>query len=803
MKLREGRSLIWDLETDGLLRELTRIHILVIKDADTGQRWVFHKNKHEDNILDGIAMLNEAGVLIGHNIVSFDMPALWKVYGDAFAPTGTIRDTYVQAQMLFADEKERDYRRYQRGTLDGKYIGTHELGAWGQRLGFPKGDYADVKKAELLEQFPELAGGETKEEKATNKAELNRLVWAEWSQAMEEYAIQDVEVTYQLWVKINSKPWSVFATTLEHEVHAEMERVQENGFPFDVSEARELEETLRIHHERLSGIAKDHFGSWWVPTRWLRTGDKKCIIYVVIEKHVDENDEATFTGEKKKNLPLYEPREALGEDATRAHWGEVQVPKRTVKFKAVVDPETGEIHHKGDTDAGCPFCPVELRDFNPNSRQQIIDRLTKIYGWEPQEFTEEGNPSVNDEVLRDLVETIPICDELAEIFYYSKRLGQLVDGKNGLIGKALERGDNKIHGRIKVGGTVTNRASHSSPNIAQVPRVVFKNLLQWEEEDAGRSFAKGKIVYGRWNGDEFVEGGLTPLLGPDGKQLRGQPKIDRNTGLWKIAADGSVEITKSLLKGRAGDHGWDFRNLFYVPEGWKLMGADQKGIELRALGHYMAEFDGGEYLRLVIESEPHGLHQRVMELDSRDTAKTFIYALIYGAQDYKLGIIIDPSLALKPNAAKALGAEMRRRLMTRIPALGQVVQAVQRMAKRGYVEALDGRHLYVRSRHSALNTLLQGAAATVAKLWCVYFEQFCEDDGLSNGWYGANEAPGDFAMIAWVHDEIQVAVRDDPRIMELCRKNVAESAASAGARLNFRSPVDIDVKWGQRWCDTH
>jgi len=790
-----GRTLIWDLETDGLLPELTRIHILVIKDYHSQERWVFHQNSNEDNILDGITMLNEAGVLVGHNIVGFDMPALWKCYGDYFNPQGIVRDTLVMVRMLFSDEKERDFRRYKRGDLDGKYLGSHELGAWGQRLGFPKGDYADVKKEELKAEFPHLALKE-------NRKELNRLVWEHWSQAMEDYAVQDVEVTNQLWMKCLSKPWPDFATKLEHTVHAEMERVQENGFPFHVEEARVLEDALRAEHEKLSTQAIEHFGSWWVPGRWLHVNGKKCNSYVVGEAIEDENGEVTFIGEKKKDLPIFQPRLALGEDTSREHWGEVQIPKRTVRFKPGVHPQTGEPIHKGDTEAGCPFCPVELKEFNPNSRAQIIDRLKTIYGWEPQEFTEEGTPSVNDDVLRDLTATVPICDALAEIFYFSKRLGQLHDGKNGLIKKAEERGDNKIHPRIIVGGTVTNRASHSNPNIAQVPRVVFKNLLQWEDEDATYSFAQNKIIYGREVDGHFVEGGLTPLVGPDGKQLTGKPKRDQE-GNFVLDDEGRVKVGKSLLKGRAGDHGWDFRNLFYVPEGYKLMGADQKGIELRALGHYMAEFDGGEYLRLVVEADPHDLHQSVMELDSRDTAKTVIYALIYGAQDYKLGVTIDPGLALKPNAAKALGAEMRRRLMTRIPALGQVVQAVQRMARRGYVEALDGRHLYVRAKHSALNTLLQGAGATVAKMWCVNFEHFCEDDGLINGWYGSNEEPGDFAILAWIHDELQVAVRDDAVIMEMCRRNIVDAAISAGERLNFRAPVDVDVKWGTRWSHTH
>ena len=37
--------------------------------------------------------------------------------------------------------------------------------------------------------------------------------------------------------------------------------------------------------------------------------------------------------------------------------------------------------------------------FNPASRQHIADRLTAMYGWQPQEFTEKGQPKIDEEVL--------------------------------------------------------------------------------------------------------------------------------------------------------------------------------------------------------------------------------------------------------------------------------------------------------------------------------------------------------------------------------------------------------------------
>lgn len=714
------RKLIFDLETTAIGVKPIVVHVLAIMDLETRQIWVFRQNSVENIIAQGIAMLNEAEIIIGHNIAGYDCRVLWEVYPDLFNPQGIFRDSLVMARMTHADQKEKDFKLWKRKQLDGGLIGSQELKAWGQRLGLHKGDYMQNRLNELEVQFPDMS-----------KEDRMIIVWSVWCQEMEDYCVRDLEVTAELWKMIEGRYWSPEAILLEHQVHDEMERVRENGFPLDLPAARALEDELRREHEKLSAIAIEHFGSWWAPDKWKGEGEHTT--------YVDP-----LTNMEGKNLPKFKPRAIYGEDESRVFWGEVSVPRRTTRFKDIL---------RGDVEAGCPFTPVKIIDFNPSSRTQIINRLQKVYGWEPQEFTEKGTPSVSDEILRDLATTIPICIQLAEIFYYKKRLGQLVDGQNGLIGKAQERGDSKIHARINVGGTVTNRASHSNPNIGQVPRVVFKKIPILD--------AQGK-----------------PIIGNDGKPV--------------------LSEKEHLMKGRDGDHGWDFRNLFCVPNGWTLMGADQKGIELRCLGHFMAEYDDGAYMRLVVESDPHDLHQKAMELDSRDTAKTFIYAMIYGAQDYKLGITIDPTLVLQPTKAKNLGAEMRRRLMTRIPALGQVIKATQREASRKFLIGLDGRKLYVRGSHSALNTKLQGAAATIAKKWCVLFEQMCEDEGFVHGW------DGDFAIVTWVHDEIQVAIRegDDSRINRI-REIVHEAAKEAGQSFNFRGPVDVDTKFGKTWATTH
>lgn len=102
--------------------------------------------------------------------------------------------------------------------------------------------------------------------------------------------------------------------------------------------------------------------------------------------------------------------------------------------------------------------------FNPGSRTQIADRLMAL-GWKPTEFTETGQPKIDDDIL-DGIKDIPEAAKLAELFMVQKRISQLSEGKQGWIKRAV---NGRIHGEIDTLGTGTFRCSHSNPNMGQVP----------------------------------------------------------------------------------------------------------------------------------------------------------------------------------------------------------------------------------------------------------------------------------------------------------------------------------------------
>jgi DNA polymerase-1 len=132
--------------------------------------------------------------------------------------------------------------------------------------------------------------------------------------------------------------------------------------------------------------------------------------------------------------------------------------------------------------------------------------------------------------------------------------------------------------------------------------------------------------------------------------------------------------------------------------------------------------------QVLLEGDIHSENQRLAGLDMRDTAKTFIYAFLYGAGDEKIGKIVEP-LASPVQQAK-IGKELKNKFLKNLPALNKVIRDIQRQASRKFLVGLDGRRLFVRSKHAALNTDLQGMGATIANWWLVLIEDALYDAGL-------------------------------------------------------------------------
>jgi len=225
-------------------------------------------------------------------------------------------------------------------------------------------------------------------------------------------------------------------------------------------------------------------------------------------------------------------------------------------------------------------------------------------------------------------------------------------------------------------------------------------------------------------------------------------------------------------------YGKECRSCWTVPEGYKLVGIDASGLELRMLAHYMNDID---YIEEVINGDIHSTNQQLAGLKTRDQAKTFIYALVYGAGDAKIGSIINGDIKK--------GKALKQRFFANLPSLKKLRDRVQQAANRGFLKGIDGRRIYVRSPHAALNTLLQGSGAIVMKQAMINLYQLIKLNAL------------DACFVANIHDEWQLQVRESQadsvgRLGVECIEKVTE-------QFNMRCDLTGEYKIGDTWYETH
>ena len=144
------------------------------------------------------------------------------------------------------------------------------------------------------------------------------------------------------------------------------------------------------------------------------------------------------------------------------------------------------------------------------------------------------------------------------------------------------------------------------------------------------------------------------------------------------------------------------------------------------------------------------------------------------------------------------GEQVANTFLANLTGIQELIEACQLQSKtKGTVTAIDGRELYSRSPHSALNLLLQGSAGVVAKKWMINYHDLAAQYGLTNG------RGKDFYQQAYIHDEFQVACIDDPVKIDLLKKALTEGAAMVTQQFNTAIPIRADATYGQSWHQTH
>lgn len=741
--------LAFDIETNGLLPDVDKLHSLVIKDLDTGEVTsccldgeVVPRGYSSDQ--HGLDLLGDATFVTGHNILSYDIPVLQHLYPwFKLRDECVIRDTFIMAKMIWPMDKlkELDFPRWRKGTLPGQLIGAHKLEAWGYRLGKMKGEYSkDVKDASKkyaehgdLELVPEafrcLATVDDKGKPALDP-------WLAWNQPMQDYCVTDVEVTTELFNLIESHldgstkaaqgiGWSPESVELEHRVWKHIEKQTKRGYGFDKESAVKLAGELKTRQRELEDILVEEFGSWWQPLDDPKTGTTPAKDYST----------------KMTEFP------------------DVAVKRFSEKTGKELKPYVGPpLCHFAQN---APFVRIKWTTFNAKSRQHLGERLQAVHGWKPTEFGgKDGNQAKVDETTIKAIPKEVLNDDLREIILeylvVSKTLGQLADGKKSWIDLCAE--DGRLHGRMDTLGTISHRGAHFDPNFGQVPSV--------------RKDKDDEPILG-WKGGFGVE--CRRLFGP-GRPGWEQTGIDtsglelRLLGHYLEPYDGGEFATRVSTPG-----------LDIHAENGKITGlsrADTKTVT------YAFLYGAGPLKIGLGVGVPD---DQIEELAKSPQASNYVGWM---KKTFRRDFVMPDAHTL---AHVVRGQQVSRAFLDGISGLKDLKKDITEEAKRGFIVAIDGRKLSIRKPHAAINQLLQGGGAVVCKMWMLLLDDYLRDHGLVSD--------TDYGQMAFVHDELGFEHRRG--LHEILSEASDWALEQVGQRLSFRGHLASEAKLGSNWMETH
>jgi DNA polymerase I-like protein with 3'-5' exonuclease and polymerase domains len=363
--------------------------------------------------------------------------------------------------------------------------------------------------------------------------------------------------------------------------------------------------------------------------------------------------------------------------------------------------------------------------------------------------------------------------------------------------------------------------AYEVPRVSEKTGKQLKPLLVTFNPGSRKQIGEKLIELG-WKPEKFTETGqpmvdegvLSKIELPEAKLIAEYLMLQKRVAqieswMEAVGTDGRVHgrvITNGAVTGRATHqspnmgqvpntsslYGAECRRCWTVEKGNVQVGVDLSGIELRCLSHYMQDAD---WQKELLEGDVHWKNTQAFGLvpmgtikqdvkehkDARNLSKTLTYSVLYGAGPAKVGSTVG-------GGAKE-GSKLIDNFMNNTPSLKKLKSKVDKYAAKGWVPGLDGRKVWIRSEHAALNSLLQSAGAIIAKQWIVCFTEELRKKKIP------------YKLLAWVHDEVQIEA--SPEHGEEVGKIVVASARRAGELLKFRCPVDAEYRVGKNWYDCH
>ena len=229
------------------------------------------------------------------------------------------------------------------------------------------------------------------------------------------------------------------------------------------------------------------------------------------------------------------------------------------------------------------------------------------------------------------------------------------------------------------------------------------------------------------------------------------------------------EVIANLPSANAA-WGKELRELLVAEPGRKIVGADSSGNQFRSLAHYV---NSDSLTHQILSGDIHQYNADIIGTDRR-TAKTWIYAFLFGAGPTKLGQVLTGKKIVKA------GNDSIDKYGDAIPGLKVLKEKIEEIWKKtssqgteGYIPGLDGRRVYTPQPYQTLNYLLQSCEAITTKSAVAYQISKIREEGL------------DAQPRLYYHDEVawSVADKDADRVLQILTDSFAEGPKQVGVNI--------------------
>jgi len=774
------KKLIFDIETTGLLncdsidysampykiKRSYKTHCVVAKDVDTEEIFTFVQN----DVSKFISFIQQYDVIIGHNIINFDLFSLKLTHGLQYEINPNIhkRKNIKEPLNPFPDTLFNKPVRIVDTLVLSKLLNPdrpsgHSLKSWGKRLKNYKGEYGKQEGA-----------------------------WEEFTNEMLEYCIQDVNLTHDVYLTLlkemgnYTNKW-LEAYQLEAAVVDLITRSSHYGFRFDTQKAKECVKDLDEKIKKIEDKVHPQ-----LPIRKLPAGQQPKVPKEIWKKPFNFDKIYTKAGNLSK--PVRDYLIKVG----------IENQEEFIKFAKI--PEDLPLHKDLLTKNIINYCKkFDITDINDVFEEAL--RLTN--GGIPNQLVEQMTLANKDDVKQYIIKLgwKPTTWNERDLFLDAKKKKRTKQEVKKAIEKYVKNTIGSEYAPFRCGylgctidtleETLLNYLNKKRLIVLSTPKYVVdkeknicKNLLKIKDKVPFIDKIVQWLIYSHRRNNILSVNGTGWLankrLKVDGHIPTPADTLGAITGRFTHKEVANIPRISTL-------YGKELRSLFTVDEDHYLITADADGLENRCEGHFCFKYPGGKEYSIKLEAAKpndfHTLFAKTLGI-SRNDAKSVKYGLSYGQQP--------AGLAKNNGWSKHKAKEIYNSFWEEAAPLNMLKTNLElhwQSNGKKFIIGIDGRKLQARAKHVLLNLLFQNAGVTAMKRQHVILDRLLKEEGLLGDLFkdDLSKTPKATLIIAY-HDESSQAVHKD--LLRFKSFDTKEEAEVCKKELENKGYVLSDINHG-------